>query len=182
MAVLLSPPPPASRSHRAQPARLRRAPRASRVAFGSSERGCALPPHKPSQTLSPVITVAIPAPGMAVLLFPPPPASRSHRAQPARLRRAPRASHVAFGSAERGCALPPAQTIPNPPQKSPRTNLPKPSPKIPPHKPAKPPPKPSPSPQKNSKKQMPQAGTSVLFTYYIDGGSSRPLFRKTTTE
>ena len=104
---------------------------------------------------------------MAVLLFPPPPASRSHRAQPARLRRAPRAARAAFGSAERGCAPPPAQTFP----KNPSAQAPKPPPK-----------KPSPSPQKNSKKQMPQAGTSVLFAYYIDGGPSRPLFRKTTTE
>ena len=99
---------------------------------------------------------------MAVLLFPLPPASRSHRAQPARLRRAPRASHVAFGSAERGCAPPPAQTFPNAPQK------------------------PSPSPPKKIKKfqknRCPKQEHLFSFAYYIDGGPSRPLFRKTTTE
>ena len=175
MAVLLFPPPPASRSHRAQPARLRRAPRASRVAFGFAERGCALPPHKPSQTLPPVIPAAVPAPGMAALLFPPPPASRSHRAQPARLRRAPRASRVAFGSAERGCAPP-----------SPCTNHPKPSPKIPPHKPSQTIPQknlpPPPKIKKFQKNRCPKQEHPFSFAYYIDGGPSRPLFRKTTTE
>ena len=158
---------------------------------------------------------------MAVLLFPPPPASRSHRAQPARLRRAPRASRVAFGSAEGGCAPPPAQTLPNAPasnprsrsragdgcfafpaaackpqppgaarppaagstrfargfrlrrkglRPSPRTNLPK------------RPPNPSPSPKKIQKNRRSKQEHPFSFAYYIDGGPSRPLFRKTTTE
>ena len=175
MAVLLFPPPPASRRNRAQPARLRRAPRALCVAFGSAERGCAPPsaqafpnaptsnhrsrsrtedgcfafpaapckPQKPGAArplrarLSAPPKGAAPLPAQAIpkapasnhrgrprtgdgcFAFPAAPASRRNRAQPARLRRAPRASRVAFGSAERGCALPPhkpSQTVPkNPP-------------------------------------------------------------------
>ena len=137
MAVLLSTLPSASRSHRAQPARLRRAPRASRVAFGSAERGCAPagsplgsclsqgkpPPPGASPRLLPSQKRGIiprfshlkrpprpPRPGTKSgrqrrKTAPPPVCKKSGTtAQPARLRRAPRASRVAFGSAERGCA------------------------------------------------------------------------------
>ena len=161
MAALLSPPPPASRSHRAQPARLRRAPRASRVAFGSAERGCAPPP---AQTL-PNAPASNPrsrsCAGDGCFAFPVVPCK-------------PQAG---------GLRPPPAQTLPNHPSKSPRTNLPKPSPKIPPHKPSQTLPKTFPlPPKKKQKNRCPKQEHPFFFAYYIDGGPSHPLFRKTTTE
>ena len=97
-----------------------------------SEKGVDLDAH-PAR-YPPYPPAAAPAPGMAVLLIPPPPASRSHRAQPARLRRAPHAARAAFGFAERGCAPPHPQTFP-----------------LPPHKPSQTPPKTFPLPPKIKK-------------------------------
>ena len=153
MAVLLFPPPSASRSHRAQPARLRRAPRASRVAFGSAERGCALPSHKPSPTHPPINPRSRSRTGDGCFAFP----AALCKPQPPGAARPPAAGSTRFARGFRlrrkGLRPSSAQAFPNHPQKSPRT-----SPQTTPKKPSS-----SPQNKKISKKQMPQAGTSVLF-------------------